>query len=187
VQEAERVPAGAEGLLFAPYLSGERTPYPDPQARGAFVGLTLAHQRAHCTRAVLEGVAFGLRDSLEILKTMGVPLNELRLTGGGAKSPLWRQILASVFGQTVHTLQAEEGPAYGVALLAGVGTGVWQSVPEACAHTVQLASETEPDPQQSEIYQVVYQRYRRLYPTLSEFWRGGKEEGTLQAGGRDAG
>ncbi len=187
LQEAERAPAGAEGLLFAPYLSGERTPYPDPQARGAFVGLTLAHQRAHCTRAVLEGVAFGLRDSLEILKTMGVPLSELRLTGGGAKSPLWRQILASVFGRPVYTLQAEEGPAYGVALLAGVGTGVWQTVPDACAHTVQLASETEPDPQQSEIYQAVYQRYRRLYPALSEFWRGGKEQGTLQAGDWDAG
>lgn len=187
LQEAERAPASAEGVLFAPYLSGERTPYPDPQARGAFVGLTLAHQRAHCTRAVLEGVAFGLRDSLEILKTMGVPLSELRLTGGGAKSPLWRQILASVFGQLVYTLQAEEGPAYGVALLAGVGTGIWQTVPEACAHTVQLASETEPDPQQSGIYQAVYQRYRRLYPTLSEFWRGGKEQGTLQAGDWDAG
>lgn len=187
LQEAERASAGAEGLLFAPYLSGERTPYPDPQARGAFVGLTLAHQRAHCTRAVLEGVAFGLRDSLEVLKTMSVPLSELRLTGGGAKSPLWRQILASVFGQLVYTLQAEEGPAYGVALLAGVGTGVWQTVPDACAHTVQLASETEPDPQQCEIYQAVYQRYRRLYPTLSEFWRGGKEQGTLQAGDWDAG
>ncbi len=170
VQEAETAPAGAEGLLFAPYLSGERTPYPDPQARGAFVGLTLAHKRAHCTRAVLEGVACGLRDSLEILKAMGVPLSELRLTGGGAKSPLWRQILASVFGQTVHTLQAEEGPAYGVALLAGVGAGVWQTVPEACAATVQLAAQTEPDPEQVAAYETVYARYRRLYPALHEFW-----------------
>ncbi|MCS6919015.1 MAG: xylulokinase [Fimbriimonadales bacterium] len=169
-QEASATPAGAEGLLFAPYLSGERTPYPDPQARGAFVGLTLAHRRAHCTRAVLEGVAFGLRDSLEILKAIGVPLNELRLTGGGAKSPLWRQIIASVFGQAVHTLQAEEGPAYGVALLAGVGTGVWQSVPEACAATVQLASETNPDPTEQSTYEAIYTRYRRLYPALREFW-----------------
>lgn len=171
VQEAESVPPGAEGLLFAPYLSGERTPYPDPQARGAFVGLTIAHKRAHCTRAVLEGVACGLRDSLEILKAMQVPLTELRLTGGGAKSPLWRQILADVFGQPVYTLQAEEGPAYGAALLAGVGTGVWQSVPEACAATVQLASETKPLPERITQYETVYQRYRHLYPALKPFWR----------------
>ncbi|GIV09466.1 MAG: xylulokinase [Fimbriimonadales bacterium] len=171
VQEAVGVPAGAEGLLFAPYLSGERTPYPDPHARGAFVGLTLAHRRAHCTRAVLEGVAFGLRDSLEILKAMGVPLHELRLTGGGAKSPLWRQILASVFGQVVHTLQAEEGPAYGVALLAGVGTGVWQTVPEACAATVQSATATTPDPDPQRAYDALYPRYQRLYPALKPFYR----------------
>lgn len=170
VGEAESVPPGAEGLLFAPYLSGERTPYPDPQARGAFVGLTLAHTRAHCTRAVLEGVAFGLRDSLEILHGMSVPLQELRLTGGGAKSPLWRRILASVFGQAVHTLQAEEGPAYGVALLAGVGVGVWDSVPKACAATVQLAGSTEPDPEQTRVYESLYPRYRQLYPALKQFW-----------------
>lgn len=170
VQEAAGVAAGAENLLFAPYLSGERTPYPDPQARGAFVGLTIAHTRAHCTRAVLEGVAFGLRDSLEILKAMGVPLQELRLTGGGAKSAVWRQILASVFGQPVYTLQAEEGPAYGVALLAGVGTGIWQSVPEACAATVQIAAQTEPVPEHVPPYETLYARYRRLYPALREFW-----------------
>ncbi len=170
LEEAAQVPAGAEGLLFAPYLSGERTPYPDPQARGAFVGLTIAHKRAHCTRAVLEGVAFGLRDSLEILKAMGVPLEELRLTGGGAKSPLWRQILADVFGQPVHTLQAEEGPAYGAALLAGVGTGVWQSVPDACAATVQLASTIPPAPERQAFYETRYAHYRRLYPALRTFW-----------------
>ncbi|MCS7208098.1 MAG: xylulokinase [Fimbriimonadales bacterium] len=171
VQQAESVPAGAEGLLFAPYLSGERTPYPDPHARGAFVGLTIAHRRAHCTRAVLEGVAFGLRDSLEILKAIGVPLSELRLTGGGAKSPLWRQILASVFAQPVQTLHAEEGPAYGVALLAGVGVGVWHSVPEACAATVQIAARTEPEPAQVIAYEAVYARYRQLYPTLRQLWQ----------------
>ncbi|MDW8052667.1 MAG: xylulokinase [Armatimonadota bacterium] len=170
LQEAEGVAAGAEGLLFAPYLSGERTPYPDPQARGAFVGLTIAHKRGHCTRAVLEGVAFGLRDSLEILRAMQVPLHELRLTGGGAKSPLWRQILASVFQQPVYTLQAEEGPAYGVALLAGVGVGVWRSVPEACAATVQIASHTTPNPAQAAVYESAYTRYRQLYPTLKPLW-----------------
>lgn len=170
VREAEAVPSGAEGLLFAPYLSGERTPYPDPQARGAFVGLTLAHTRAHATRAVLEGVAFGLRDSLEILQAMGVPLRELRLTGGGAKSPLWRAILASVFGQSVQTLQAEEGPAYGVALLAGVGIGIWGSVPEACVATPQLAETTDPDPNAQAVYEQLYPRYRQLYPALRPFW-----------------
>lgn len=170
VDEAEGVAAGAENLLFAPYLSGERTPYPDPQARGAFVGLTIAHTRAHCTRAVLEGVAFGLRDSLEILKAMGVPLQELRLTGGGAKSAVWRRILASVFGQPAQSLHAEEGPAYGVALLAGVGTGVWQSVPEACAATVQVAAYTEPVPEHVAAYEAIYARYQRLYPALREFW-----------------
>ncbi|MCS7301786.1 MAG: xylulokinase [Fimbriimonadales bacterium] len=170
LQEAESAPAGAEDLLFAPYLSGERTPYPDPDARGAFVGLTIAHKRAHCTRAVLEGVACGLRDSLEILRAMGIPLHELRLTGGGARSSLWRQILANVFGQPVYTLRAEEGPAYGVALLAGVGVGVWQSVPDACAATVQLASETLPEPVLVQTYEAVYARYRQLYPALKAFW-----------------
>lgn len=165
-EQAESVPAGAEGLLFLPYLSGERTPYPDPQARGAFVGMTLVHKRPHFTRAVLEGVACGLRDSLEILKAMGVPCSQLRLTGGGAKSALWRQIMADVFGQSVHTLQAEEGPAFGVALLAGVGTGVWQSVPEACEAVVRLAEETAPNGERVSHYEAVYTRYRQLYPTL---------------------
>jgi xylulokinase len=170
VREAELVPAGAEGLLFAPYLSGERTPYPDPKARGAFIGATLAHRRAHFTRAVLEGVTFGLRDSFEILQAMGVPIQEVRMTGGGAKSPLWRQILADVVGSPIHTLQAEEGPAYGVALLAGVGVGIWNSVPEACEATVQLADTTAPRPNEQAVYAQLYPRYRQLYPALQPFW-----------------
>ncbi len=169
--EAEAAPPGSEGLLFLPYLSGERTPHADPKARGAFVGATLAHGRGHFTRAVLEGVAYGLRDSLEILRGMGLSLRQLRLTGGGAKSLLWRQILADVFGQPVHTLQAEEGPAFGVALLAGVGTGVWESVPEACAQTVRLADSTEPDPARQPAYEEGYAQYRRLYPVLKPFFR----------------
>ena len=166
VSEAEAVPPGADGLLFLPYLSGERTPYADPNARGAFVGATLAHRRGHFTRAVLEGVGYGLRDSLEILRAMEVTPNQLRLTGGGARSPLWRQILADIFGQRVHTLQSEEGPAFGAAILAGVGTGVWQTVPEACAHTVRLTETTYLEPLHQEAYAVGYQRYRQLYPTL---------------------
>lgn len=170
VAEAGTAPPGAEGLLFLPYLSGERTPYPDPNARGAFAGATLAHKRGHFTRAVLEGVAYGLRDSLEILRAMEVPLHQLRLTGGGAKSPLWRQILADIFGQEVHTLQAEEGPAFGVALLAGVGTGVWQTVAEACAQTVRLADTTPPNPATQQVYAEGYTRYRQLYPALKPFF-----------------
>ncbi|CUU11427.1 xylulokinase [Armatimonadetes bacterium GBS] len=169
--EAEAVSPSSEGLLFLPYLSGERTPHADPKARGAFVGATLAHGRGHFTRAVLEGVAYGLRDSLEILREMGLSLHQLRLTGGGAKSPLWRQILADVFGQPVHTLQAEEGPAFGVALLAGVGTGVWDSVPEACAQTVRLADSTEPSPTHQPLYEAGYAQYRQLYPALKPFFR----------------
>ncbi len=166
LSEAEPIPPGCEGLLFVPYLSGERTPYPDPKARGAFIGATLKHQRAHFTRAVLEGVACGLRDSFEILQAMGVPIEEVRMTGGGARSPLWRQILADITGYPIHTLQAEEGPAFGVALLAGVGTGLWNSVPEACEATIQLATRTTPNAQHRAAYERTYALYRQLYPTL---------------------
>ncbi len=166
LSEAEPIPPGAEGLLFLPYLSGERTPYPDPKARGAFVGATLAHKRAHFTRAVLEGVAFGLRDSFEILQAMGIQVGEVRMTGGGARSPLWRQILADVIGSPLSTLQAEEGPAFGVALLAGVGTGVWESVPKACEAVVRLATRTKPNPRHQQIYERAYALYRQLYPAL---------------------
>ncbi len=166
IDESAQVSPGAEGLMCLPYLSGERTPYPDPNARGAFVGMTLAHRRAHFTRAVLEAVACGLRDSLEILKAMGLELSELRLTGGGARSLLWRTVIANTFGQAVHTLQAEEGPAYGVALLAGVGTGVWESVPSACDSTIRLAERTEVDEALRQAYEEVYACYRQLYPTL---------------------
>jgi xylulokinase len=166
LHEAEPIPPGAEGLLFLPYLSGERTPYPDPKARGAFVGATLAHHRAHFTRAVLEGVAFGLRDSFEILQAMGLAVQQVRMTGGGARSPLWRQILADVLGTPLFTLRAEEGPAFGVALLAGVGTGIWQSVPEACEVTVRLAERTVPNPRHQPLYERTYALYRQLYPAL---------------------
>ncbi|GBC92446.1 Xylulose kinase [bacterium HR15] len=166
LKEAEPIPPGAEGLLFLPYLSGERTPHADPKARGAFVGATLSHQRAHFTRAVLEGVVFGLRDSFEILQAMGIEIREVRMTGGGARSALWRQILSDVTGYPLYTLQAEEGPAFGVALLAGVGTGVWSSVPEACEAVVRLAERTEPNPRYRETYERVYTWYRQLYPAL---------------------
>src|SRR5215471_14607244 len=145
-QEAGASPAGSEGVIWAPYLMGERTPHLDPHARAALVGLSANHTRAHIIRAILEGVAFSLRDSLTIFAEMKVPVTNIRLGGGGARAPLWRQIQTDVYGAAVEILAAEEGAAYGAALLAGVGAGVWSSVDEACAATVRVAAQVEPDP-----------------------------------------
>ena len=163
---AAEAPAGCEGLLFLPYLTGERTPYPDPNARGVFFGLTLRHDRRHMARSVLEGVAYGLRDSFEILEEMGVPIRQVRASGGGARSPLWRQIQADVTAREHVTINVDEGPAFGVALLAGVGTGVWSSVPEACRQTIRVVDQCPPDPANTAIYQRYYPVYRALYGSL---------------------
>ncbi|RIK45560.1 MAG: xylulokinase [Chloroflexi bacterium] len=166
VAEAERVPPGADGLLFLPYLSGERTPHMDPDARGAFAGLSLAHTRAHLTRAVLEGVAFSLRDALEIMRALGTPLEEIRAVGGGARSPLWRSILATVVGAPLVRTVAEQGPAFGAAFLAAVGAGYFPDVAAAAA-VVRLRDEiTAPDTAARERYIEQYARYRRLYPSI---------------------
>lgn len=166
VAEAAQVPAGSEGLIFLPYLTGERTPYPDPLARGAWVGLTVRHQRAHLTRAVLEGVAYGLKDSFTLIQQAGLgELKQVRLSGGGVKSPLWRQILASVLGVELMTVNTTEGAAYGAALCAGVGAGAWSSVPAACAATVHITGSTAPD-ENAQIYRKLYPEYRALYPAL---------------------
>jgi xylulokinase len=166
VEAASGVPPGAEGLLFLPYLSGERTPHLDPQARGAFVGLTARHGTPHMTRAVMEGVVFSLRDSLEILRELDVPIGQVRATGGGARSPLWRQLQADVYGVPIHRTTADEGPAHGAALLSGVAAGVYRDVDEACS-TVRLREEvTEPDPERVRIYEEHYEVYRSLYPAL---------------------
>lgn len=170
IRQAMQVSPGCDGLTFLPYLSGERTPYPDPYARGVFFGLTLSHTRAHLARAVLEGVAFGIRDSFEILHAMGVKVREVRATGGGARSPEWRQMMADVTGHPHATLNAEEGPAYGATLLAGVGTGVWSSVPEACRAVLQIQSRTQPDPAQAARYAPPYQTYRALYPAVRHLY-----------------
>jgi xylulokinase len=166
VREAWNAPAGSEGLLFAPYLSGERTPYPDPNARGSFVGLTLRHERSHMIRSVLEGVAFGLRDSLELIREQGIVPTQIRLSGGGAKSPLWRQILADVFNVEVATVNTEEGAAYGAAILAGVGVGAWPDVPSACESAIELDERRAPEPEAVAVYEDLYPRYRELYPAL---------------------
>lgn len=166
-ERAFQAPAGSDGLLFLPYLMGERTPHLDPQARGVFCGLTGAHKQAHMTRAVLEGVAYSLRDCAEILREMQVPLEEVRAAGGGAKSGVWRHIIANVLGREVVTLAASEGPAYGAALLAGVGVGVWKTVPEACAATVRLQDRTAPHAEDTAIYERSYPLYRELYERLA--------------------
>ena len=165
------VPAGSDGLLFLPYLTGERTPHPDPLARGAFVGLTVRHTQAHLTRSVLEGVAFGLRDSFELIKNAGLPgIDQVRVSGGGAKSPLWRQILADVFNAELVTVNTTEGAAYGAALLAGVGAGVWPDVDAACDACVKVTGSTEVQPEMVARYNEIYQSYTRLYPALKPFW-----------------
>ena len=167
VEEAAAVPAGSDGLLFLPYLTGERTPHPDPAARGAFVGLTVHHGRPHLTRAVLEGVAFGLRDSLELTKGLGVPVSEpIRATGGGSKSPVWRRILADVLQVPVATTSTSEGAAQGAAMLAAVGLGWFESVDEACRDLVKLDDVIGPSPD-TDLYEDAYARYRALYPALA--------------------
>jgi xylulokinase len=161
---AGAVPPGCEGLLFLPYLTGERTPHPDPMARGAFVGLTVRHTQAHLTRAVLEGVAFGLRDSFELIKTAGkFDVHQVRISGGGARSPLWRQILADLLEAELVTVNTTEGAAYGAAVLAGVGAGVWQDVPSACRAAIRITGRTRP---LGVSYEHFYQNYRQLYPAL---------------------
>ncbi|HXG92030.1 MAG TPA: xylulokinase [Blastocatellia bacterium] len=167
VEEASQVPAGSEGLIFLPYLSGERTPYPDPLARGAWVGLTLRHKRGHLTRAVLEGVAFGLKDSFALIKNAGLTsIEQVRVSGGGAKSQLWRQILADVLGVELVTVNTTEGAAYGAALLAGVGEGTWPGVEAACAASIRVTGRVGPNEKQSRIYEMFYERYRALYTAL---------------------
>jgi xylulokinase len=166
VEEAAAIAPGSDGLFYLPYLTGERTPHPDPLARGAFVGLTVRHKRAHMTRAVLEGVAYGLRDSFELMKQAGIAdIQQVRISGGGAKSPLWRQILADVFGAELVTVNTAEGAAYGAALLAATGTGAFASVEEACATAITITGRTTPGAN-SGVYQELYPLYGELYPAL---------------------
>jgi xylulokinase len=165
-EEALQSPPGSDGLIFLPYLTGERTPYADPSARAAFVGLTLRHTKAHMVRAVMEGVAFGMRDSLELLKGLGQRVNQVRVSGGGARSTLWQQILADVFGVEVVTINVTEGAAFGAALLAGVGAGVYPTVQEACQSVIHVTRRVEPIPAHVSRYAEGYAIYRSLYPAL---------------------
>jgi xylulokinase len=166
---ASDIPPGSEGLIFLPYLSGERTPHPDPLARGAFVGLTVRHTKPHLTRAVLEGVGFGLRDSFELMKGLGLgAIRQVRVSGGGARSPLWRQILADLLDSELVTVNTTEGAAYGAALLAGVGAGIWPDVDAACTQVIQVTGKTTPQAETAKRYEAVYAEYRALYPALKQ-------------------
>lgn len=166
IREAQAVEPGSDGLFFLPYLSGERTPHADPHARGCFVGITLAHTRGHLIRSIMEGVTYSMRDSLEIIEGLGVPVRQIRASGGGSRSPLWRKIQADVFGRKVVTINTEEGPAYGVALLAAVGAGAFKNVAEACGATIRVVKETGVDRAAKSYYDRAFPEYQQLYRSL---------------------
>lgn len=169
--EAANVAPGADGLLWAPYLMGERTPHLDSNARAALVGLTASHTRAHVVRAILEGVAFSLQDTFTIFREMNVPVNRIRLGGGGARSQLWRQIQADVYGHEVERVEAEEGAAYGAAILAGVGARIWPSVDDACDAVVRVHDRVPPIPANVATMAKSYASYRRVYPALKSIYQ----------------
>lgn len=168
MQEAAQASPGSGGVFFLPYLSGERAPHADPNARGCFIGMNHSHTRAHMIRSIIEGVTFALRDSLEIIQTLNVPVEEIRLTGGGAKSAFWRQMQADVFGQTVSRTKTEQGAAYGVALLAAVGAGVFKDIQEACSAAIEVTepNSASPDPTAQEAYNRAFPIYQHLYTAL---------------------
>ncbi len=166
--EAAKIAAGSEGLLFLPYLNGERTPHADPDARGSFVGMNLTHTRAHLTRSVMEGITFALRDSLQIIQSLNVPVSQIRASGGGSTNPMWRQMQADVFGKKITTLKVEQGPAYGVALLAAVGDGAFKSIESACKATIEIANSTTPQKAAVRTYNELFPIYQDLYGQLKD-------------------
>jgi xylulokinase len=170
IAEAAAVAPGSDGVLWVPYLMGERTPHLDPGIRAALLGLAASHTRGHIVRAVLEGVAFSLRDSFTIFSELGLPVGKIRLGGGGARSALWRQVQADVYGRAVETVATEEGGAYGAALLAGVGAGTWKSVDEACDTVVHGAQVTQPGADAVRTMAARYDEYRRVYPALRQVY-----------------
>ncbi|GAB4138756.1 MAG: xylulokinase [Planctomycetaceae bacterium] len=166
--EAAQAPAGSENLFFLPYLTGERTPHADPYARGSWVGLGLRHQRPHLVRSIMEGATYAMRDCFEIIEGMGIPVTETRLSGGGARSPFWRQMQADIYDREVVTINAEEGPAYGVALLAAAGTGAYKNIVEACEATIKVTTYTQPTEDGPAIYNERYPIYQKLYRSLKD-------------------
>ncbi len=168
VEQAATAPAGSEGLFFLPYLTGERCPHPDPNARGGWIGATVRSTRATLIRSLLEGVTYGMRDALEIMKAMNIPISQVRASGGGARSAFWRQLQADIYNQPVVITNASEGPAYGVALLAGVGTGVWKNVEEACKRSIKQVEKITPKAKSAALYAKHYEVYRKLYGDLKD-------------------
>jgi xylulokinase len=168
IQQASEIPAGSEGLIFLPYLTGERTPYPDPDARGTFLGITVRHNKKHFIRSVLEGVGYSLKDCLELNKKIGLEIREIRISGGGARSNLWIQILADIFDVELVTLNSTEGAPYGAALLAAVGTGNFKSVQEACDNSIFKKDLTSPVKDNVLLYKEYYEIYKNLYPSLKQ-------------------
>jgi xylulokinase len=168
IAEAEKAEAGSGGVFFLPYLTGERCPHPDPCARGGWIGITTRTLRRDMIRSLLEGVTFGMRDALEIMREMNIPVREVRASGGGARSKFWRQLQADIYNAPIVTTNASEGPAYGVALLAGVGTGVWKSVEEACKRSIKQTEKMNPNKRLFAQYESLYATYRKLYPDLKE-------------------
>jgi xylulokinase len=167
VNEAKDIAPGSDGLLFLPYLCGERTPHPDPLARGAWVGLTMRHSRSHLTRAVIEGISFGIKDIFSLIRNVGAgDVDQVRVSGGGAKSAVWRQILADILGTDLVVVNTTEGAAYGTALLAGVAAGTWSNVDEACAKTIRITDRISPNPNNTARYDEIYRQYQSLYPCL---------------------
>ena len=163
---AAQAPAGSEGLFFLPYLTGERTPHCDPYARAAWIGLSLRHGRSHMIRSVMEGATYAMRDCLEIIKGMSIPVSEVRVSGGGARSRFWRQLQADIYGQDVCVTNSDEGPAYGVALLAATGTGAYSHVAEACEATIDVTGTTASDAAAKAAYDRAYPSYGKLYASL---------------------
>jgi xylulokinase len=166
-EAAAKIAPGSDGLEWAPYLLGERTPHLDPIVRAAFAGITTTHSNAHFVRAVLEGVAYSLQDTFSLFAALGIPVNGIRLGGGGARGELWRKIQAGVYRHAVEILTAEEGGAFGAALMAGVGAGAWPDLDAACAQAITVAERIEPDPQWLAAYATGYEQWRKLYPALA--------------------
>jgi xylulokinase len=166
VAEAQQAPAGAEGLFFLPYLTGERCPHPDPNARGGWVGITARTTRGMLIRSLMEGVTFGMRDALEIMRDMGIGISQVRASGGGARSAFWRQLQADIYQSPIVLTNASEGPAYGVAILAGVGTGVWKSVEEACKSSIKQTAKINPNKKSADNYEKYFRTYDKLYADL---------------------
>jgi len=166
-EAAAQVPVGCEGLLFLPYLTGERTPHKDPYAKGAFIGLSLRHTMAYMARAVMEGVAYGMRDSVEIIREMGIPVTQIRASGGGARSALWRQIMADTSHAPMVTINVDEGPAYGAAILASVAAGLYGTVEEACDAIIREVRRVEPDSAGAAAYDKWFKEYQAAYRALA--------------------